>query len=317
MEQLEKHLVSLSERHRSALEWFRQNAGTKQTWPKPLPDGTLLASKAKGIYKPSWTRYALSVRQSIDGPYLDRDPILRPDGTWSYLYFQEGEDPSARDSKYTNRGLLECLKDKIPVGVMRQVSAAPQPRYQVLGLALVAGWDEGYFMLEGFAADGRAHGRGPAAEVEALTATREQADVVAGTFSPNSILDGRKRAIASVVRRRGQPEFRRRLIKLYEGRCAISGCDAIEALEAAHIMPYRGPETNHPSNGILLRADLHTLFDLGLLAVDESSMMVIVAARLDGTSYEVLSGVPVKTPQGSHWQPSVEALRQHREWSGL
>lgn len=317
MEQLAKLLTRIPERHRSALEWFRQNAGTEQPWPKPLADGTLLAGKAKGIYKPSWTTYALSVRQSIGSPYLDRDPILRPDGTWSYLYFQEGESPSARDSHYTNGGLMKCLTAKVPIGVMRQVSAAPHARYEVLGLALVAGWDEGYFLLEGFAPDGHAHGRGPTAEVEALAVAREQSDTAAGTFSPESIWDGRERTIASVVRRRGQPAFRRKLIELYEGRCAISSCDAVEALEAAHIVSYRGPQTNHPSNGLLLRADLHTLFDLGLLAVDASSMTLVIAASLGGTSYEAFSGMPVRVPQGDHGQPSVEALDQHREWTGL
>ncbi|WP_336979879.1 HNH endonuclease signature motif containing protein [Altererythrobacter fulvus] len=53
----------------------------------------------------------------------------------------------------------------------------------------------------------------------------------------------------------------------YEGRCAISGCDVREVLEAAHIMPYLGEETNDVRNGLLLRADLHTLFDLGLLKI--------------------------------------------------
>jgi hypothetical protein len=91
VEQLAELLTHIPERHRSALEWFRQNAGTERSWPEPLADGTLLAGKAKGIYKPQWTTYALSVRQSMGSSYLDRDPILRPDGTWSYLYFQEGE----------------------------------------------------------------------------------------------------------------------------------------------------------------------------------------------------------------------------------
>jgi putative restriction endonuclease len=292
-------------------------AGTERAWPEPLEDGTLLASKAKGIYKPGWTRYALSVRQSIGSPYLDREPVTRPDGTWSYLYFQEGEDPTTRDSQYTNRGLVECMKDRVPVGVMRQVSAAPRPSYLVLGLALVSGWEEGYFLLEGFAPQGRVLDPGPAAQIEALVAAREEADDTAGVFSPQGITDGRERTIASVVRRRGQPAFRHKLLELYGGRCAISGCDAVEALEAAHIVPYRGPGTNHPSNGLLLRADLHTLFDLGLISVDATSMTTIVAPRLSSTSYGDLAGKPVSAPAETYGRPSVEALEQHRVWSKL
>ena len=315
---LDDLLARLPERHRLALEWFRSYAGTERPWPKPLADGTFLASRAKGIYKPGWTEYALSVKETIGGPYPDREPNVRPDGTWSYLYSQEGEGLSARDSLYTNRGLIKCREDQVPVGVIRQVSARPQQaRYRVLGLALVAGWDGGYFFLEGFAPDGRSRGRGPAAEIEVITAAQEQAITAAGVFSPEGPLDGRERALASIVRRRGQPQFRRGLLEAYEGRCAISGFDAEEALEAAHIVPYRGPETNHPSNGLLLRADLHSLFDLGLISVDTSTMTIIVAPRLLQTSYGALSGTALRIPNVPGTRPSVEALAKHREWSGL
>jgi hypothetical protein len=54
----------------------------------------------------------------------------------------------------------------------------------------------------------------------------------------------------------------------YQGRCAVTSCDAGAALEGAHLRPYRGPESNDVTNGLLLRADIHTLFDLRLLAPD-------------------------------------------------
>lgn len=119
MPDLSHVLENLSERHRTALLWFAANAGSECNWPEPLPDGTFLASKAKGIYKPRWTKYALSVRQSLRGPYPDKEPLVRPDGTWSYWYFQENANPEERDSAYTNRGLIECLKGVVPVGVLR------------------------------------------------------------------------------------------------------------------------------------------------------------------------------------------------------
>src|SRR5262249_47226629 len=248
MVRLNELLERLSNRHRTALEWFIRHAETDQPWPKPLPDGTILASKAKGIYKPKWTEYALSIRQSLDGPYPDRDPINRPDGTWSYSYYQESEDPENRDSAYTNRGLIACWQDKVPVGVMRQVSRKPRVRYHILGFALISGWDGGYFFLEGFTSDGYSVGPGTAAEIETLAFVQQINDTEAEEFNPESIIDGRERIVASIVRRRGQSEFRDKLLELYERRCAITDCDAIEALEAAHIVPYYGPITNHASN---------------------------------------------------------------------
>jgi putative restriction endonuclease len=149
MEYLADLLTRLTEQHRAALGWFVENAGTEQPWPGPLPDGTLLATRAKGIYKPTWSEYAISVRETLDSPYPDRDPAHRDDGTWTYRYYQEGRDPLDRDASYANRGLLACCRDRVPVGVMVQVSRRPHVRYKILGVALVTGWESGYFLLEG------------------------------------------------------------------------------------------------------------------------------------------------------------------------
>ncbi len=320
MEGLKEILARLTERHRDALMWFAKNAGTDQPWPRGLrsPDGkTLLASKAKGIYKPAWSTYALSVRQNLQGLYPDQEPIVRPDGTWLYSYFQENEDPSARDDEYTNRGLIECWHDRVPVGVMRQVSSKPTTRYRVLGLALVGGWDGGYFFLEGFSLDGYARSRGPGGELELLATKQVRESLGTGAFNPNGVIDARERAIAQIVRRRGQPDFRRTLIEAYEARCAISGCEAIEVLEAAHIIPYKGPATNSVQNGLLLRADLHTLFDLGLITIEAETLRVIVAPTLQMTMYIDFAGKELRAPRDPSAQPSIEALRLHRQWTGL
>jgi hypothetical protein len=90
-----------------------------------------------------------------------------------------------------------------------------------------------------------------------------------------------------------------------------------EVLEAAHILPYQGPLTNHPQNGLLLRTDLHTLFDLGLLAVDTETMTIVTAEALDNSFYADLVGCPVYIPRDLACKPSVVALDQHREKAGL
>jgi hypothetical protein len=320
MERLQDLLSRLTDQHRFALRWFVERAGSEEPWPRPLssPWGKiLLASKAKGIYKPNWSRYALSVRQSIGGPYPDRDPLIRPDGSWIYSYFQENEDPTARDSEYTNRGLIECWHDRVPVGVMRQVSRSPTVKYHILGVALVNGWDGGYFFLEGFAADGTGRRRGPAAELELLTAQELLRCASLGSFDPTNMVEGRERIVAAIVRRQGQPQFRADLIHAYSGRCAISNYDVIETLEASHILPYHGPATNKLANGLLLRGDLHTLFDLGLIAVDSSTMDVLIAPPLRESSYAEVACVKLRVPAEEAARPSVPALDHHRAWAGL
>ncbi len=127
MANLANLLEGLDGRHQSALRWFFDNMGAERQWPDPIGDETLLASHAKGIYKPEWMEFALSVRESLESPYADFPPDGEPDGSWSWMYFQEGADPDARDEEYTNRALMACLEHSIPVGAFRQISPKPRP----------------------------------------------------------------------------------------------------------------------------------------------------------------------------------------------
>lgn len=105
--------------------------------------------------------------------------------------------------------------------------------------------------------------------------------------------DRRDRVLRSICARRGQAKFRNALIKRYGSACVISGCSVMAIVEAAHLWPYRGDEDNHPQNGLLLRSDLHTLFDLDLLGIDASSR-VRVGRELKGSEYEVFDGALLK-----------------------
>jgi hypothetical protein len=150
-----------------------------------------------------------------------------------------------------------------------------------------------------------------------LLAGAEQQLAERDDFDPSGIRDGRERTLASIVRRRGQPAFRKHLLSAYRGRCAITGCQVKAILEAAHIIPYKGSKTNHAGNGLLLRADLHTLFDLQLVAVNEATMRVLISPQLAGTEYEQYRGQRIRIPDDPASQPSREALKQHRQESGL
>ncbi len=127
--------------------------------------------------------------------------------------------------------------------------------------------------------------------------------------------DARQRTIAAIVRRQGQPEFRNKLIRAYEGRCAVTGCSAKEALEAAHIEPYMGKRSNVVANGLLLRADIHTLFDRGYISIDARSMSVIVDTKLEGTEYAELSGRRIFKPRSKADRPTPKALEKHSQWA--
>jgi hypothetical protein len=78
------------------------------------------------------------------------------------------------------------------------------------------------------------------AETPGEKALGEIRKAVAATseFDPTSETEDRKKTLAAICRRQGQPEFRRQLIEAYAGRCAISGFNVLQTLEAAHIVPY-------------------------------------------------------------------------------
>lgn len=132
-----------------------------------------------------------------------------------------------------------------------------------------------------------------------------------GIFDPNDEEDARRRQLRAIAIRQGQPRFRHKLLRAYEHRCAITNCDATDALEAAHILPYTNERRNHISNGLLLRADVHTLFDLGLVAVDED-LNILVAPGLRASQYGLeLSGRTLRVPTDPSCWPNREALKMH------
>jgi putative restriction endonuclease len=303
-----------------ALDWFHRHKGSTVSWAamQAYSETTSrLVNQAKGIYKPHYTEYALSVRQTLTSPYADKEIIRRADGSWVYPYFQENANPAERDKAVTNRGLMKCMKDRVPVGVLLQVKPKPAVEYLVLGLALVTEWKDGYFFLEGFSDQGTLRATEVGADAAHDRTRAEVAAVVIQDFDANDVDDRREKQIAEVIRRKGQAKFRAKLLEAYNRKCAITGCDAVEALEAAHIIPYQGSQTDHPQNGILLRADIHSLFDLGLITVDPDKMTVVLAAGLCITSYGELNGRSIYQPMNVSLLPSSEALAQHRKWAGL
>ncbi len=100
-----------------------------------------------------------------------------------------------------------------------------------------------------------------------------------------NIINAFEKIKKSLQKRQGQEKFRQNLIKLYRGRCAITDCDIEGVLEAAHVEPYCISKTNKPENGILLRADLHTLFDLNLIIIHPYSKKIKIHESLQNTSY--------------------------------
>jgi hypothetical protein len=132
-------------------------------------------------------------------------------------------------------------------------------------------------------------------------------------FNPND-QDERTAILQSVKVRQGQAAFRNALLTHFQSRCAISGCTVVELLEAAHIHPYRGTKDHHIENGLLLRADLHTLFDLWLLAIHPKTFRVLLAPHVaNDPDYQPLENQLVRFPK--NLKPNAQALEaRYREF---
>ena len=310
---MDQELVArLSPSHVRRLAWFEEHQGETTFIPGPLADGSLLVSKPKGIYKPQDLRYALSIRINLGSPYEDGLPVPTAGGGWLLSYHQERADPAERDTMFTNRGLMECIADRVPVGVLRERKAIGRhSQYEVLGLAVPVRWSDGYFFLESLNPPGVPSGEIVSDVLEA-TARIELDQQEQGGDVPADDYDARLRAYRQIVARQGQSGFRAALFDAYQGRCAITGCDAPWVLEAAHLRPYRGPDSNTVTNGLLLRCDLHTLLDLRLLAVDPHGRTIVMSKLLAGTDYESLAGRKLADPAAPSQRPSDDALS--RNW---
>ena len=118
----------------------------------------------------------------------------------------------------------------------------------------------------------------------------------------------RERVWKQIVQRRGQRRFREILLQSYQETCQVTGFTGVEALEAAHIVPYAAGQyqANDPTNGLLLRADIHTLFDLDLLKVDPNGLKVRIMEPLHSTSYMRYHDAELRT--SNDLQPSLQAL---------
>ncbi|MFQ6556011.1 HNH endonuclease [Pseudomonas sp. Lb2C1-1] len=127
--------------------------------------------------------------------------------------------------------------------------------------------------------------------------------------------DERRRQQGAIVIREGQGVFKAALLSAYDRRCAMTGCAVVEILEAAHIKPYLGAHTNRTDNGLLLRADIHTLFDKGLIWIDEQ-LHIQTSERLQGSEYAFLKGKPLRVPTDASEGPHPDHLTAHRKVSG-
>lgn len=119
-----------------------------------------------------------------------------------------------------------------------------------------------------------------------------------------------------VLPRLGQGSFRIVVTDAYERRCALTGERTLPVLDAAHIKPYAVLQRHEVSNGILMRSDLHRLFDEGYITIDPADRKILVSPRIreefdNGKEYYRLHGTAIREPSIAAYRPHLDNLEYH------
>ncbi len=117
--------------------------------------------------------------------------------------------------------------------------------------------------------------------------------------------------------RLGQGTFRVLVTDNYERACAVTGEKTLPVLDAAHIKPFSLVQEHDAQNGLLLRSDIHTLFDQGYVTVTPDHHFE-VSRRLkedwsNGRDYYALHGRRLRAPGRAEARPGGAYLQWHAE----
>lgn len=220
----------------------------------------------QGIYKPSGEEHALWVRETLQGPYPDQEPIIHADGSWSYAYTPEWRQGKPDLTLSTNKSLLRCMEDRVPVGVVRQSRAGGGGRaaYEILGLAYVSDFDGTHFQMRG-------------ESIVPEEPVDEPAKRPFEMFEPATLAEG--------LRRERNSRFGVRGRRAYRDKCAACAIGyrvrgRSVGLQAAHIIPLeRNGTSSDVRNGMLLCGNHHALMDASGWTIDEDWKVVIAPDR--------------------------------------
>jgi putative restriction endonuclease len=148
-------------------------------------------------------------------------------------------------------------------------------------------------------------------------ADRLQAATSLPTDTDQSEIPGGWTDAVATRRRMGQGTFQAVVLDAYGRQCAITSEKAVPALDAAHIRPFADNPIHELHNGLLLRSDVHRLFDAGYITVTPG-YQVEASQRMredfnDGETYLRLHGTAVQVPRRAEERPSAAALMWHNE----
>lgn len=292
-------------------QWFIDNSGTigPRLHGERLPgvDPDFPHTAMRGIHVPAMLpkdrKYAATITSTGVKKYSKDKPLISlDDGTWLLVYSAHTDESGSGEDSLWNDALLNNLRDGVPVGVFLKMGSKGYFR----SLAYVEDFNPvaNVFVLHGpVRADNDTTFASPLAKL-VKQAKGQNANVSVEELER----DRREFKTIQQAMRQGQTSFRKGLLAAYDGKCAMTDCSVEEALQAAHIINYHGMQSNGISNGMLLRADVHLLFDRNLLAVNPDDSKIVVSKHLRESEYAELSGRRIRRPAESMYWPNASCL---------
>lgn len=137
----------------------------------------------------------------------------------------------------------------------------------------------------------------------------EAPEIESGNVDVDSLLeDNRTVVYAKAIRRERQQAFRAEVMTAYAHVCCVSANTESSILEGAHILPYRGRQSNDVTNGLLLAVDIHRLFDQHLLGIDPEGHKIRLSPMVIEERYTNLEGTDIALPSDKSNWPDPDAL---------
>ena len=261
----------------------------------------------RGIHKPANVDFAATLIFGSGPKYEEQESMVTlEDGSRVILYKrQEKSETSAKTNKGVyNDALLVCMASRLPVGVYQKV---PGPGLYLPSLYFVTDYDEesGIATLQGPVTSVDDARFGMAEDAAATNYTSVETD---SYVDPST----RERVTAVIAKRAGQGAFREQLLSAYNNSCAVTSYDVPAGLEAAHVWRHFGIASQSASHGILLRADIHRLYDAQLCSIEPDTHRFMLAHSIRDSRYRRYDGQIVRLPKDDSLWPSKHELEVHQ-----
>ncbi len=272
-----------------------------------------------GIYKPAWSKYALSIVMKLGSPYEHKDDVIfLEDGRWLMTYSPRAGGMRLSD----NRAIVKCMDDRVPVGVFKQLTDKTDKQhgstYRVLGLGLITNYDSkaDVFIVESADQDALEYITSTIADEEARYEVQLYAQLT-NEFRPFVAEESITYTVSAPKRSQA---FRHIVLRAYDFTCSVCEMkfrlgNLVEAT-AAHIVPKHHSGTDDPRNGLALCRTHHWAFDTGLFSLSDDYKVtlspVLKQAEVQNFSLLDFEGKPILLPNNEAVQPHPKALAWHR-----